>query len=114
MYGCYGYPVPYYGNNDNGFNWIWIIIIVFILFGNISLKNIIMPCGFTYRRKNFVGSKTNNFFTVSFAARLTPLINLCGVFFWVFFLPFFFSFINKCHNPFNFFWMAMIIFVTTL
>ena len=31
MYGCYGYPMPYYGNNDNGFNWIWIIIIVFIL-----------------------------------------------------------------------------------
>lgn len=31
MYGCYGYPVPYYGNNDNSINWIWIIIIVFIL-----------------------------------------------------------------------------------
>lgn len=31
MCGYYGYPMPYYGNNDNGFNWIWIIIIVFII-----------------------------------------------------------------------------------
>ena len=31
MYGCCGYPAPYYGNYDNGFNWICIIIIVFIL-----------------------------------------------------------------------------------
>ena len=37
MYGCYGYPVPYYGNNDNSFNWIWIIIIVGIKIANVIL-----------------------------------------------------------------------------
>lgn len=37
MYYPYGYPYPgyqypFYDNNEGGINWVWIIVIVFILF----------------------------------------------------------------------------------